>query len=24
QSTLSAGYLHARTNTPGSDNLNGI
>ncbi|RIH44943.1 Ail/Lom family outer membrane beta-barrel protein, partial [Shigella boydii] len=24
QSTLSAGYLHARTNAPGSDNLNGI
>ncbi len=24
QSTLSAGYLHARTNVPGSDNLNGI
>ncbi|GEF63170.1 phage host specificity protein [Escherichia coli O145:H28] len=24
QATLSAGYLHARTNAPGSDNLNGI
>ncbi|EEV1096578.1 Ail/Lom family outer membrane beta-barrel protein, partial [Escherichia coli O45:H2] len=24
QSTLSAGYLHARTNVPGSDDLNGI
>ncbi|EFE8086809.1 outer membrane beta-barrel protein [Escherichia coli] len=24
QSTLSAGYLHASTNAPGSDNLNGI
>ncbi|HAH3124131.1 TPA: Ail/Lom family protein, partial [Escherichia coli] len=24
QSTLSAGYLHARTNATGSDNLNGI
>ena len=24
QPTLSAGYLHARTNAPGSDNLNGI
>ncbi len=24
QSTLSTGYLHARTNAPGSDNLNGI
>ncbi len=24
QSTLSAGYLHASTNVPGSDNLNGI
>ncbi|MCM4333451.1 Ail/Lom family outer membrane beta-barrel protein, partial [Escherichia coli] len=24
QSTLSAGYLHARTSAPGSDNLNGI
>ncbi len=24
QSTLSAGYLHARTNAPGSDDLNGI
>lgn len=24
QSTLSAGYLHASTNVPGSDDLNGI
>ncbi|HDL0443147.1 TPA: Ail/Lom family outer membrane beta-barrel protein, partial [Escherichia coli] len=24
QATLSAGYLHARTNAPGSDDLNGI
>ncbi|HGT6586419.1 TPA: Ail/Lom family outer membrane beta-barrel protein, partial [Escherichia coli] len=24
QSTLSAGYIHASTNAPGSDNLNGI
>ncbi|EES5372322.1 Ail/Lom family outer membrane beta-barrel protein, partial [Escherichia coli] len=24
QATLSAGYLHARTSAPGSDNLNGI
>ncbi|HAJ7894492.1 TPA: Ail/Lom family outer membrane beta-barrel protein [Escherichia coli] len=24
QATLSAGYLHARTNAPGSENLNGI
>ncbi|EGD8219480.1 hypothetical protein DOU62_17430, partial [Shigella flexneri] len=24
QSTLSAGYLHASTNAPGSDDLNGI
>ncbi|ENA6544040.1 Ail/Lom family outer membrane beta-barrel protein, partial [Escherichia coli] len=24
QATLSAEYLHARTNAPGSDNLNGI
>ncbi|OVC81400.1 enterobacterial Ail/Lom family protein [Escherichia coli] len=24
QATLSAGYLHARTSAPGSDNINGV